>query len=289
MVFRKRAKGKRLAPNKANISIEKEKSKEGTLESYMHQVLIIQQLTQKIISYLNGNAAGITIAVSGFLAVSTFIMKFFSYCYERGKVSYWSIDISIIQVFSNNIILEILFAAIFLAFFLFISGIFFICLPRELPEKLQSRLFSFIPVVVVYIFSIVLYILILNIDLNHKILLLPLPNLIMAFIVKLVLYLSKSNSQSSSQAFSAIILFLMLVASTAIFYRSGSDSAKSQRTFPLLNDTQVVVYSTSNTYHTARYTIDGDTIIIDTSKQGTYTKVDGELEFHTFETVKIQN
>lgn len=289
MLFHKRAKGKRLAPKKKDTQREKTDSNEDIIQTYKNQLLILRQFLQKIISYFNGNAAGITIAVSGFLAVSTFIMKFFSYCYDRGKVSYWSIDISIIQVFNNNIILEVFFSAIFLAFFLFISGIFFVCLPEKLPKKFSLWLLFLIFTTFLYFFSTFLYFFILNIDFNYKVFLLPLPNLIMAFIIKLVLYLSKSNSHSSFQASGAITLFLMLVASTRIFYQSGLDSSKSQRTFPLLNDTQVVVYSTSTTYYTARYTIDGDTILIDTSHRGTYARADGELEYRTFANVILQD
>ena len=69
----------------------------------------------------------------------------------------------------------------------------------------------------------------------------------------------------------------------------GLDSAKSQRTFPLLNDTQVVVYATPTTYYTARYTIDGDTILIDTRHQGTYARADVEVEYYTFEEVVLQD
>lgn len=270
----------------------KDGSKEDKPRDYIYQLVIIQQLVHKIISYLNGNAAGIALEVSGFLAASTFIIKFFAYCYDRGKVSYWSIDTSVIQVFNNNIILEILFGAIFLLFSLFISATFFILLPRRRPKKFSLWLLSLIFIAILYLFSAFLYIFIFAIDFNYKVLLLPAPNLILAIGIKFLIYASKPNSQSSSHSSYSIflcVLFLIMVSTTHLIYQNGIDSARSQRTFPLLNDTQVVVYSTSTTYHTARYTIDGDTILIDTSYQGSYARTDGELEYRTFENVTLQD
>lgn len=284
MLFHKRAKGKRLAPKKKDTEKEKQKSNEGTLQFYKQQLVILRQLLQKIISYLNDHPAGITIVASGFLAVSTFIIKFVSYCYERGRVSYWSIDISAIQVFNNNILLEILFGATFLAFFLFISGLFF----TILPTKSSLRPFSLVLIISLYASSIALYLYLFHIDLNRQTLWLPALNMLLAISFKCLLEATKPSSRSSFQLFIAIMLFLMPVMTTHSIHQSGLDAAAAQRTFPLLNDSQVVVYSTSTTYYTARYTIDGDTLIIDTSRQGSYSRAEREVEHRTFEHVVLQ-
>lgn len=288
MLFHKRAKGKRLAPKKKDTEREKQKSNEGTLQFYKQQLVIIRQLLQKIISYLNDHPAGITIVASGFLAISTFMMKFLSYCYDRGKVSYWSLDTSAIEIFRESIIFDILFSSILASLFLSISFLFYLCLsvPRKDTPFLRHILSLSGFLIVLFLISIALYYLFFSAILGSQVWLLSVANLVFSAIAKFITFLCRNILESRKS-----IIFSVIIVAVAVFSglcEMGIRSAQAQRTFPLLNDTQVVVYSTSTTYYTARYTIDGDTILIDTSHRGTYARADGELEYRTFENVVRQ-
>lgn len=281
MAFHKRAQGKRLSTNR--------RDNKGTLPAYQYRLVIVRHLLQRMISYFNGNVVGFLVTASVFLAVSTGSVKFFSFFYDRGKVSYWSMDTSAIQVFGNHVIPEILFCALFLMFFLFVTGIFVISLPARPPQTFGWWLLVLIYSALLCFVSALLYVFLFGFHFNHRVFLLPCSNLMAAIGIRFLIYAPKRPSSFPAQTLGAVILCLLPVILIPLVYLLGLDSAKSQRTFPLLNDTQVVVYSMSTTYYTARYTIDGDTILIDTSHRGTYARADGELEYRTFENVVRQD
>ena len=279
MAFHKRAQGKRLSTNPRGSN--------SALPAYQHRLSIAGQLLQKLVSYFNGNAVGLLLTASVFLAVSTGSVKVFSFFYERGKVSYWSMDTSAIPVFGSHVILEILFCALFFTFFLFITGIFVISLPGRPPQTFGWWLLVLIYSALLCFVSALLYVFLFGFHFNQRVFLVPLTNLMAAIGIRFLIYTPKRPSSFPAQAVGTVILCLLPVILMPVLYRLGLDSAKSQRTFPLLNDTQVVVYATPTTYYTAQYTIDGDTILIDTRHQGTYARADDEVEYYTFEEVVL--
>lgn len=242
---------------------------------------------------------GVTLLVSAFLAVSTFLMRFFSYCHDLAIVQYWSLDTSCIQLSNDNLIYFILFSATICA--LFLLGSWVLVMLYSIEPKAISRLMHIVYLILFTIFLCLIlsiaYVLFFfsswSIEAHLYSLGLTLINVFVAIVFRVVMYCLKGSFESTFTPYpiqSMIgLAFLLIVSGCLGSYHTGSSSADSQRTFPLLNDTQVVVYSTSTTYYTARYTIDGDTILIDTSHRGTYARTDGELEYRTFENVVRQD
>lgn len=268
-------------------------------QAFAQQIDGIPQVLKTIIGRLDRHAVGVTLLVSAFLAVSTFIMRFFSYCHDLGIVQYWSLDTSCIQLSNDNFIYYVLFSAAICALFL-LGSLAFVML-YSIEPKAISRLEHIVclvlfTVVICFILSLAYVFLFYSswsIEAQLYSLGLTLINVLVAIVFQVIMYCLKGSSGSTFTRYpiqSMIgLAFLLMVSGCLSAYHLGSNSADSQRTFPLLNDSQVVVYSTSTTYYTARYTIDGDTILIDTSHRGTYARADGELEYRTFENVVRQD
>lgn len=268
------------------------------LQAFAQQIDGIPQVLKTIIGRLDRHAVGVTLLVSAFLAVSTFLMRFFSYCHDLGIAQYWSLDTSCIQLSNDNFIYYILFSAAICALFL-LGSLAFVMLYSIEPNDISTPLLIFYRIIFTIFLCVILslaYVFLFysswSIEAQLSSLGLTLINVFVAIVFQVIMYCLKGSSGSTFTRYpiqSMIgLAFLLMVSGCLSAYHLGSNSADSQRTFPLLNDTQVVVYSTSTTYYTARYTIDGDTLIIDTSHRGTYARADGELEYRTFENVVRQ-
>lgn len=242
---------------------------------------------------------GVTLLASAFLAVSTFIVRFFSYCHDLAIVQYWSLDISLIQPSNENLIYYILFSATMCAL-LFLGSwvltLFFSTKPKNI-SPFAHIVFLSVFTIFFSLFLSFVYVVLFFSSWSIQAYLYSLAftglNVAVALISRAVMYCLKGSFESTFTSYPiqsmVSLAILLMVACSFASYHTGFSSADSQRTFPLLNDTQVVVYSTSTTYYTARYTIDGDTILIDTSHRGTYARADGELEYRTFEDVILQD
>lgn len=268
-------------------------------QAFAQQIDGIPQVLKTIIGRLDRHAVGVTLLVSAFLAVSTFIMRFFSYCHDLGIVQYWSLDTSCIQLSNDNFIYYVLFSAAICALVL-LGSLALVMLYSIEPNDISTLRLIFYRIIFTIFLCLVLslaYVFLFfsswSIEAQLYSLCLSLVNVFLAIGFLAITYSLKGSSGSIFTRYpmqSAIALaFLLIVSGCLSAYHLGSNSADSQRTFPLLNDTQVVVYSTSTTYYTARYTIDGDTILIDTSHRGTYARADGELEYRTFANVILQD
>lgn len=264
----------------------------------MQQIDGIPRVLKTIIGHLNRHAMGVTLLASAFLAVSTFIMHFFSYCHDLAIVQYWSLDASCIQLSNDNLIYFVLFSATICALF-FLGSWVLVMLYSIKPNNVSTLRHIFYLVVFTIFVCLILsitYVFLFFSSWSIKAFLYSLGlsfiNVFVAIVSRVVMYCLKGSFDSTFTKYPVqgiiSLAFLLIVSGCLSSYHTGSNSADSQRTFPLLNDHQVVLYSTSTTYHTARYTIDGDAIIIDTSHQGTYARTDGELEYRTFEDVVNQ-
>ncbi len=278
---------------------DKGSSAKAYFQAFAQQIDGIPQVLKTIIGPLDRHAVGVTLLVSAFLAVSTFLMRFFSYCHDLGIVQYWSLDTSCIQLSNDNFIYSVLFSAAICAL-LFLGSLVFVMLYSIESNEISTPRLIFYRIIFTIFFCLILsiaYVFLFYSSWSIEALLsslgLTLINVLVAIVFQVVTHYFKGNPGSTFMRYpiqSMIgLAFLLMVSGCLSFYHLGSDSADSQRTFPLLNDTQVVVYSTSTTYYTARYTIDGDTILIDTSHRGTYARADGELEYRTFEDVILQD
>lgn len=269
------------------------------LQAFAQQLDHIPQVLKTIIGRLDRHAVGVTLLVSAFLAASTFLMRFFSYCHDLGIVQYWSLDTSCIQLSKDDLVYYVLFSAVICAWVLLGSLVFVILYSIE-PDDISTPRLIFYRIIFTIFFCLILsiaYVFLFYSSWSIEALLsslgLSLVNVLVAIGFQVITHCLKGSPGSTFTRYpiqSTIALaFLLMVSGCLGAYHLGSDSADSQRTFPLLNDSQVVVYSTSTTYYTARYTIDGDTILIDTSHRGTYARADRELEYRTFENVVRQD
>lgn len=115
---------------------------------------------------------------------------------------------------------------------------------------------------------------------------------ILFFLAKAVLFKTKIHSKTKKPPLYVFLIlypFLLILFFTSSYYSSGWSSAQSQRTFYLLNDTQVVLYETSETFYTARCRISGNELTIDTHIQGAYPRTGHEVYVQTFDSVSLRN
>lgn len=272
---------------------------------YMEYIKTLIQYTidhkQRIITffdYVNSKAAGIALLVSVFVAVATFIPKYFSYCHELAIIHYWSLDESCIELFGENIIFQIAYSCVFLLFFsVFSIGFYLIFYGIVHTKPIRSNIFhGLIALVVLYFISCLFYFLFyFYFSPSVHILLLSLLNIAVSFfffLAKTVLFKTKIHSKTKKPPLYVFLIlypFLLILFFTSSYYSSGWSSAQSQRTFYLLNDTQVVLYETSETFYTARCRISGNKLTIDTHIQGAYPRTGHEVYVQTFDSVSLRN
>lgn len=246
---------------------------------------------KKIIKYINDNAAGLTLLFSGFIGISTFLVNFFLFCYTKGRLDYWGIDSSVIEVFNRNFIFEIIFATALFAFYIIISLLFsipFYCKFKDGKAHLGKRIGSLI---FIYVITVVLYGLLLFFSPNPKIILvLPSSNLLFTISIFLIRRVTSKKPSPNKQRTSAIswyviCTFLLLLFIATSFYFLGKQQSQQQVSFSILNNDKVVLYETSSNYFTANCTVQDNNIIIFSAQQGIYDRQNSDIEIHSFASV----
>lgn len=251
-------------------------------------------IIKKVVKYANDNAAGLALLSSGFIGISTFLYKFLIFCYTKGQLNYWGINSSVIEVFSNNFIFEIMFAAIFFASYIIVSLLFSIPLHYKSKGKNKHFLIKIGLLIPIYLLAVSLYGCLLFFSPGIKIIwFLPALNLFCTILASMIRWTVFNKTSTSKPGMSAIIcnsiflvFFLSVIASS--FYFLGKNFSQNQVSFSILNDDKVILYETSSNYFTANCTIRGNSIIIFPKHQGIYERQNNNIEIRTFSSVVTQ-
>ena len=217
-------------------------------------------------------------------------LKLIKYVSECGKLAYWNLPFSIIDVSSDNVVYDIIMSVVFasvMAAFLLIPFLI-----------VKSKLKPLYKVVINCLLAVIISAsLFLSGNTQNIVLTNGWPG-VLAFIITDILFLviffipslliwvstlPPKHSNAAAKKTIVPLLVFFLIFSTMFFYFSNHWSAKNETRYRITHDGYAIVYETSDYYYLARYDTENKTI--DKNVQKVIAKVDIEFTWTTVNTL----
>lgn len=224
---------------------------------------VIKELANRIFKFLKKekNLGAVTWLTTAFATLSVALLKFFGFVFESGKLKFWNINTSAINISGDNILYDIIVTGIFalVVFLLFLIPYFVI------KSKLKKGVKTLSILGIVTILSIILFIgsnakeiidnspvagivafLIADVLLN---LMLFTPSIV--FLVATKPY--KKQSKPLTIKGTTILVIIIVFINVFYFYTIGIWSAMTETKYRVTTDNYAIVYETDNSFYVAKY------------------------------------
>lgn len=208
-------------------------------------------------------------------------LKLIKYVAESGKMAYWNLPVSIIDVSGDNVVYDIIMSVVFAAVM-----IAFLLIPLFIiKSKLRVRYKVLWNVIVAVVISLIMFFsgntkeIVLNNGWVGALAFITIDALfLVVFFGPSVLVWLSTWSPKTRKAFTkkeiAIIALVVLIFNIIYFYGEGYWSSKNQTRYRVTNDGYAIIYETDDTYYLAKY--DAERRIIDAAVQKTISSTDVE-------------
>lgn len=278
-----------------SCAVEKEKSRKcneekiqepnGKLEDEIEGDLF--KTIVKVVEIINKNTGAITWISTVILAVTAAVLKFMWYVSKRGELYYWNIDSSVISLFDNFTLYNIVLLCVMCLFVLLL-----LCLPAiivkskiKMSKKIIYLSLFFIGFVLFMLYKTRLYVLVNSFGVIALLIILVVFSIVVFilfapswFIIYETRREKKKIEDSKDSKVNIVLLGLMsLVILTLYFWLVGYTNACYQTKIRLTEDGYVIIYEAGSCYYLAEY--DEDAKEIQKEKQVIVQKENVKFEY----------
>ena len=220
------------------------------------------------------NLGAVTWISTAFTAVSVALMKFFKFVSESGKLAYWKISPSVIDMTTDNVLYDIIVTAFFavVLFVLFLIPFFI----AKTKVKKHIKVFLFIGIVAIlsgiFLFGSNAIEIIKNsfwtglcafviADLLFLVIF-SLPSIVFYFATKP----PKSETKPMTKKGVVLMLIVLIIVNILYFYFAAYDTARTATVYRITSDGYAIIYETGDQYYLAKYDAEEKIILKDHQK-----------------------
>ena len=226
-------------------------------------IKVIKLIIQKTFNYLKEDKqlGAVTWITTVFATLSVAVLKFFSFVFESGKLRYWDISTSVINVAGDNVLYDIVVTVVLAAvvFFLFLIPYFIIKSKAKRVKKVVILL------VVVLALSILLFFgsnarAIIHTSFWTGIVAFLIADLFfvgMFFAPTIAFLIATKPQENQSKPLTpkraAILVVVLAIVNILYFYGAGYWSVKSETRYRITTENYAIIYETEDSYYVAKF------------------------------------
>ena len=232
---------------------------------------VVKELSKRVFGFLKKekNLGAITWISTAFTAVSVALLKFFKFVSESGKLAYWKISPSAINVATDNILYDIIVSAVFAIVILALFLIPYFIAKSKIKKWVKVLLFGSIVVGLSTIFFFGSNA--VGIMRNSfwvglcAFLIADLLFLAMFFLPSVAFLIAtrpqKSQTKPMTKKGAVILLMVLIAVNIMYFYFAGYYTAATTTEYRITTDGYAIVYETDDLYYLAEYDAENESIL----------------------------
>lgn len=224
---------------------------------------VIKLIIQKLFNYLKEDRqlGAVTWITTIFATLSVAVLKFFSFVFESGKLKYWDISTSIINVAGDNVLYDIIVTMVLgaVVFFLFLIPYFIIKSKAKKVEKIIILLVIVLSLSVLFLFGSNA-IAIIHTSFWTGIVAFLIADLFfvgMFFAPTIVFLIATKPQDNQSKPLTpkraAILVVALVIVNILYFYGAGYWSVKTETGYRITTENYAIVYETEDSFYVAKF------------------------------------
>ena len=223
----------------------------------------IKELGNRIFKFLKEgkNLGAVTWLTTVFATLSVALLKFFGFVFESGKLKYWGISTSVINVAGDGVLYDIIVTIILAAVVFFLLLIPYFIIKSSAKKLNKAIVLSIIALIlsVVFFFGSNARLIIHNSFWTGTLVFLAADILFLGMFFAptaafLIVTRPQKNESKQLTPKRAIVLVVVLAAANILyFYGTGCWAAKTETRYRITTDEYAIIYETNNSYYVAKY------------------------------------
>lgn len=245
---------------------------------------VMKELSKQIFDFLKKekNLGAVTWISTAFAAVSVALLKFYKFVSESGKLAYWKISPSVINVATDNILYDIIVSAVFAIVILALFLIPYFIAKSKIKKWVKVLLFGSLVVglSVLFFFGSNAMGIIRNsfwVGL-WAFLFADLLFLAMFFLPSVAFLIAtrpqKSQTKPMTKKGAVILLMILIAVNILYFYFAGYYTAAMTTEYRITTDGYAIVYETDDLYYLSEFDVENKRILKENQKVIEKTNVD---------------